>query len=448
MIIFRIILVIILFLFFISLFKISSGSLSITKLNMSSLSFYTLLMYCFIGSCMIFLGFRDHYLVKKASEDAISKTSIALFYSYLALPLGMIIINRLMGIKKYNKFYNDYLERDIVDINTHQKSIYSIIVTLSFVGFLGLIYTFYKIGYIPIVKVITEKADTSVLRIQIGRGFKGNQYIRNLLVLNMIPNLSYISYVYYRILHTKRWKYQFIFLLLLSIICKTLSFEKSPVVIYLFQFYLLEIFLGNIKSIKKPLFYMCILGTGFLFVYYATTNYSGGLFTLKSGPIPRLILTQIATCYLHFQAFPNIHSYLNGASFPTAISWIFNTDQSWIRSGRVVMEIFNNSGVKEGTAGVMNSIYLAEAYANFGIIGILISPWLVAFIMSIVSNFILKQRKTPMNIVLYLIVTYTFSNLLIGGFVDFFYNIGLVFSFILIIGIDLIYRKGKIYVTI
>ena len=112
------------------------------------------------------------------------------------------------------------------------------------------------------------------------------------------------------------------------------------------------------------------------------------------------------------------------------------------------MEIFNNSGVKEGTAGVMNSIYLAEAYANFGIIGILISPWLVAFIMSIVSNFILKQRKTPMNIVLYLIVTYTFSNLLIGGFVDFFYNIGLVFSFILIIGIDLIYRKGKIYVTI
>lgn len=448
MIIFRIILVIILFLFFISLFKISSGSLSITKLNMSSLSFYTILMYCFIGSCMIFLGFRDHYLVKKASEDAISKTSIALFYSYLALPLGMIIINRLMGIKKYNKFYNDYLERDIVDINTHQKSIYSIIVTLSFVGFLGLIYTFYKIGYIPIVKVITEKADTSVLRIQISRGFKGNQYIRNLLVLNMIPNLSYISYVYYRILHTKRWKYQFIFLLLLSIICKTLSFEKSPVVIYLFQFYLLEIFLGNIKSIKKPLLYMCILGTGFLFVYYATTNYSGGLFTLKSGPIPRLILTQIATCYLHFQAFPNIHSYLNGASFPTAISWIFNTDQSWIRSGRVVMEIFNNSGVKEGTAGVMNSIYLAEAYANFGIIGILISPWLVAFIMSIVSNFILKQRKTPMNIVLYLIVTYTFSNLLIGGFVDFFYNIGLVFSFILIIGIDLIYRKGKIYVTI
>ena len=147
MIIFRIILVIILFLFFISLFKISSGSLSITKLNMSSLSFYTILMYCFIGSCMIFLGFRDHYLVKKASEDAISKTSIALFYSYLALPLGMIIINRLMGIKKYNKFYNDYLERDIVDIKTHQKSIYSIIVVLSFVGFLGLIYTYYKSDY-------------------------------------------------------------------------------------------------------------------------------------------------------------------------------------------------------------------------------------------------------------------------------------------------------------
>lgn len=430
------------------LFLFASGSLSLKRLNLMSLSFYILLNFSIIGTCLIFSGFRNHYLLKKVSEDIFDYTSLFLFYSYIALPLAIIIFNRLCGIKNYKTYFDNYVNKDVVDVKQSEKSIIRILIVFTFIGLLALIYTFYKIGYIPVLKVLTDNIDTSVIRIQVGRDFEGIEIIRNIFALNMIPTLSFIAYIYYKILNKNTRKYLFVFLFLLSILCKTYNFEKAPVIIYLFQFYLIEIFLGNVKSIKKPIIYFALLGILFMIIYYTLTDFKGTLISISHGPLSRLFITQIATCYLHFQAFPKMHKFLNGASFPTAVAWVFNSNESWIRSGRVVMEIFNKSGVKKGVAGVMNSIYIAEAYANFGIIGVIISPWIVAFIMTIISNFILNQRKTPMNVVLYLIVTYTFSNLLVGGFVDFFYNIGLLFTFLLLVGIESIYRKGKIYITI
>lgn len=430
------------------LFLFASGSLSFKRLNLMSLSFYILLNFSIIGTCLIFSGFRNHYLLKKVSEDIFDYTSLFLFYSYIALPLAIIIFNRLCGIKNYRTYFDNYVNKDVVDVKKSEKTIIGILTVFTFIGLMALIYTFYKIGFIPILKVLTENIDTNVIRIQVGRSFKGIEFIRNIFALNMIPTLSFVAYIYYKILHKNTWKYLFGFLFLLSILCKTYNFEKAPVIIYLFQFYLIEIYLGNVKSIKKPIIYFSLLGILFIVIYYTLTDFKGSLLSLSHGPLSRLFITQIATCYLHFQAFPNMHKFLNGSSFPTAVAWIFNSNESWVRSGRVVMEIFNQAGVKKGIAGVMNSIYIAEAYANFGVIGVIISPWIVAFIMTIISNFILNQRKTPMNVVLYLIVTYTFSNLLVGGFVDFFYNIGLLFTFLLLVGIESIYRKGKIYIKI
>lgn len=431
-----------------TLFSLASGSLSFKRLNLMSLSFYILLIFSIIGTCVIFSGFRNHYLLKKVSEDKFDYTSLFLFYSFVALPLAIIIFNRLCGIKNYKTFFDIYINKNVVDVKKSEKSMIRILIVFTFIGLLALAYTFYKIGYIPILKVLTENVDSKVIRIQVGRDFSGIKIIRNIFALSMIPTLSFVAYIYYKILHKNAWKYLFIFLFFLSILCKTYNFEKAPIIIYLFQFYLIEIFLGNVKSIRKPIIYISMLGILFIIIYYTLTDFKGSIFSISNGPFSRLLITQIATCYLHFQAFPNLHDFLKGSSFPTAVAWIFNSNESWIRSGRVIMEIFNKKGVNSGTAGVMNSIYIAEAYANFGIIGVIISPWIVAFIMTIISNFILIQRKTPMNVVLYLIVTYTFSNLLVGGFVDFFYNIGLLFTLFLLVGIESIYRKGKIYITV
>ena len=43
-----------------------------------------------------------------------------------------------------------------------------------------------------------------------------------------------------------------------------------------------------------------------------------------------------------------------------------NDDIKSIRPARIVMSIINFLGIEAGTAGVMNTLFIGEAYANFG----------------------------------------------------------------------------------
>ena len=63
---------------------------------------------------------------------------------------------------------------------------------------------------------------------------------------------------------------------------------------------------------------------------------------------------------------------------------IFGMEQQ--RSARVIMEYLNPEGVVSETTGVMNSLYMAEAYANFGNLGLLLSPIIVGFTMIFYIN--------------------------------------------------------------
>lgn len=90
------------------------------------------------------------------------------------------------------------------------------------------------------------------------------------------------------------------------------------------------------------------------------------------------------------------------------------------------METFNPKAVAEGTAGVMNTIFIGEAYANFGTFGIIIAPILFGVIMASVSNILLKVKKRPETVLLYLWISNLFTGQVEGGFIDIFYNAGYI----------------------
>ena len=444
MIVLRFCIVLISFILMIRLYQRAAGTLSIKKLNMNSLAFYFLLIYCFVGTSAIYLGFRNHYLLLKCSEDTIEKTYWIVMYALLVLPIGIIVFERAMNIKNFNKFFSDYSRKKVENLYESEKTMFTILFLLTVIGGLALIYTFYYIGYIPLFELLKGNFSITSQRASIAREFAGNQYIRNLFALMMIPALSYIAYIYYRLTKQLKWLLLFGILFIMSIMCKTYAFEKAPVIVYIAYFYIIEIMLNSTISIGKIAKYIIVGAILILFAYYVISGYTGDLFTLSSGPFSRLFITQISTCYLHVQAFPGTHSFLNGASFPSVLSWIFGASESGVRSGRVVMSIYNASGVASGTAGVMNSLYVADAYANFGYFGVAISPWIVAFFITIIPCFILKQRKTPVNIALYIIFSSTYANALVGGFIDFVYNISLVFILLLFIMIAVVSNRGKI----
>ena len=51
------------------LFKKASGTLKINLINVSSYVFYILMAFEFVGLTLIYLGFRDHYIIGKLNNN-------------------------------------------------------------------------------------------------------------------------------------------------------------------------------------------------------------------------------------------------------------------------------------------------------------------------------------------------------------------------------------------
>ena len=109
-----------------------------------------------------------------------------------------------------------------------------------------------------------------------------------------------------------------------------------------------------------------------------------------------------------------------------------------LRSGRVVMTIYNAKGIETNTAGVMNTVFVGEAYANFGYVGILLAPVIFGVIIGLFAYFIPCLKKTPGKLLLYVQMTLIFTTIVEGGFVDILYNASTIFIIMTIILIELV----------
>lgn len=441
----KLLIVIMAFLIYTYFFKKAAGTLNILKLNIVSFAYYLILFFFFIGGSFVYLGFRDHYLIAKVMEEAvINKTYCILVYSIVSFPLSICVFQKLMGISNVKNYYNKKLF-DVTVFRENTNIVWIVVAALGMIGIAAMVYVFQCIGYFPLERLwSTSGSELSVNRIEITRGFKGNVYIRNIVMLMVTPMLSYIAYLYMRLTKQRKWQLLFALLFLYSVIAKTYNYEKSPVIWYLFYFYILEILLGN-KKVIKWLVGIGIIGIIFiLWLYYGIFGYAGNLFTLSNGPVSRLLITQAATLFLHIQAFPELSPYLEGTSMSRLWGKILGLSSSGIRSGRVVMELFNPVGVENGTAGVMNTFFAGEAYANWGILGTLLAPIYVGFLYSLVTCYFLKQKKTPLTIGIYVIVFVNFSQILLGGFVDYLYPLPVAIMVALLLGISVLKNRGKI----
>lgn len=443
----KIIISILILTIYIIVFKVASGTLSPVKLNTINFSFYVLLITSLIGGVLIYLGFRNHYVIANISDDVASKSFYILAYAVIVLPIFICIFNRLLKIRNYQKFFQDYINKKVEIDSIHDKGAYSLALILTLICLFSVLYTFYHVGYIALLKIISGNWELFSDSVSINRGFSGNIYVRNILAIGLTPIVSYYVYIYSYYSQKKKWKYLFYVLFILSLLIKTYDFSKAPVIIYLFYFYLIKVIIGDVSNIKKFIKIVTACVGIIILVYYVALSYNGKLLTFSSGPLSRLMISQVAGLFMHVQIFPSKCAYLKGASFPRFISWMFNTKEHGIRSGRVVMETLYPSSVSDNTVGVMNCIFVAEAYANYGLTGVIISPIIGAFCISVIPNFILKQRKNPMNITLYILVTYCYQQALIGGFVDFIYNSILIIIFTVFVIMEAIIQKGKLYVN-
>lgn len=438
----KILTIIVIFVLSTYLFYKAAGTLAINKLNLISCTYYIFILQTFIGISLVYLGFSEHYLVQKVIKiHNWDKTFFLVACTAVLLPLSMNLIT--FFLKKDVKYgYDTYLNSDIcLKGNTNIIFFCALILTITFLAFT--IQMFTLIGHVPLLDMIFQRnVDLfATRRIQISRHYLGNIYIRNIVILALTPAISYLAFTYAKV--TKEWKWRILFLILFiaSIFIKTYDYSKAPVVFYLFPFVLITIVIN--KGIKKRTI-MMLGGAAVLLIVLMYVVTGGGLnssFDIYNGPIGRTIFSPVGALILHVDLFPDYVPYLKGRSFAPTILKFLPGDLNHMRSARAVMKFYNPEGVYHGEAGVMNTFFTGEAYANFGVLGVVLSTIYIGVLLQIIYVIFLKIEKNPIYITAYATITSTLVLTLHGGFVDYIYNVQLFAIIFLFLALNFMNNK-------
>ncbi len=419
------------------LFKKAAGTLSLLKLNMISFVFYyPLLIESFIGVNIAILGLDNHYLLSRITDNSIRLTTyFAVIYVMIALPLSMVIMSFIARFNAKRELYF-YTKKPIQSVITkYDSAIYLSMCILSIIAFASTLYTFITIGRIPLLDMIIGKDSNYLaqLRISASRNFAGNVYIRNILMLGLTPILSYIAFSYYKLYSNKKWKRMFVFLFITSIFAYTYDLAKAPVLWYIISFLFLNVLIKGSIS-RKLLISIGLLTLTLIVAMYLLLGGATQISTflsINTGPIGRILLGQITPLFYHFKIFPEMVPFLHGQSFPQSILSLFGMES--IRSGRIVMSIVNPKGISSGTAGVMNTLFIGEAYANFGWLGVILGTIYVGFLIQLIYILFLRLPKNPLALGLFTYFTVKIPGIVTGGFIDFIYNAGFIMVVILVV---------------
>ncbi len=422
--------VVVLFVSFL-LFRRAAGTMSLLRLNIVSwIFYYQLCLLTFVGVNLSLFGVY-HYRMSLASEQSLLLAYWSVCYVMIMMPSSMIITEAVFSKVRIRRKILDYFGAKLVPLQSKRDSslvLYWVI--MSGIAFMATVYTYYHLSTPPLIASLLSGTDPmhyAQLRIEASREFGGSVYIRNLFSLFLAPFVSYIAYGYYRLYKTLPYKFWFYFTAIIALMAVTYSGAKAPAIQYFITLFIIKTAIDGGTTVKA-LTRIVVLACGLIILLYVIST-GGVAFSISGGPLGRVLMGQVAALPLTFDIFPQVMPFLNGASFPSWIVSVFGIEH--FRSARILMEIYSPAAVEAGTAGVMNTLFIAEAWANFGYIGLFLAPVIVGVIIQSVYNLLITLPKTPT----YLAVMgyFIFGVPITGGFVDFIWNVTWLVMAILIV---------------
>ncbi len=408
------------------LFRIAAGSLSLRRLNMISWVFYyNLVLQSFIGAVLVML-YLGHTRVQNLlqSHQPIFLVWFSVCYVMLLLPIGMIVAQRVFRRSVHTSFLA-YLKRPVESsLALSNHSVRGYLLVLSVIGILSVLYTFYISGTEPILNIFNHSTQQLALsRIDVTHEFSGVVYIRNIFALILVPILAYVTFIYWRENKTLVDGLWFMVMFVGAIFALTYNLAKSPILLFILGFFVLNILhRGTVPWRRLAGYVIVVMGLAIvLYMVIAGVTSWQVLFSLNSGLVGRILFSQLAGMYLSFQLFPDIHPFIGWSSMSHLIGHMLNLPYS-DRVARIIMEYANPIGVREGIAGVMNSLFIEEAWGNFGWTGLLISHLYIGALLGVFYLFLLTRRKTP--VLLGFFAYYTVHSNITGGFNGYIYDPG------------------------
>ena len=173
--------------------------------------------------------------------------------------------------------------------------------------------------------------------------------------------------------------------------------------------------------------FLGLIGIWAIFVRNLDPSY---LFSIYGeGLVGRILISEISALYPHLAIFGDEQQHLGIASVSNLITSLFSLSPM-PRSGRIVLETVSPSWLDAGIGGVFNTVFFGEAFANFGEVGLLMSPFLVVLIYFAIA---LGARILPYNLRVAFLVHAAINTSIMAGFNDYLWNPFLILIFAIVL---------------
>lgn len=432
-------------LFFIALAKL-------VKINLFSPSIITIffwmyLVFAYLGIFALYFGL-DEYRFILGVNDRLRILQLW-FYSSVALLsiiMGFIFSNKLlsMDLKSSN------LNKEQLSLT---KSTKLVLLILFFVSIIVFLLYLSKLPSIPIVSLLlgTSEGNLKSLRSAATNAFPGDYHWYSLFFNSIFCFLCYVTFAELLKKYNKVNIFIFLSVFAFTAFAAIVPTHKAPIIWILIGLIITYMIVRNKRFSFKTIMLFTIISIPTLtFMYKFFMGYQDRtLFEIFNSILSRTFTGQITPAYFYLEIFPKKVDFLLGRSLPNPMG-IFPWENYQINVE--VMNYMNPHLIGSDIVGSAPTVYWAEAYANFGFFGIIVTSIIIGVLLYSIQYIVLSLPKSSLTIGLNTWLMLELQKLSITGISNFMLNIDLfaiciLGFFLIIIENNLVESKYKAKVT-
>lgn len=422
------ILFVVIFLFFpvLTLVLLQLSGFSLLRVGLLQFVVTALFFLSFLGTLLLYFGW-DEYAINLGVTDKSLIIRVMLFSGYTMV---FVVVGAIFGKKVFNKsaIVNQF---EIIRINRREVWL---LIALFIVVLVVLSIYLSKISSVALFVTLFESvSEAKVARSMMGNDFAGKYHWYSLVIHNLANILTFSFFSIYLLARKKVYLFTFVLTFLVSAFTALMATEKAPfawLLIGLFLVYVLMTSNGR-YPLKKLLIFFPIVLTFMALSYVVFMGFSE-LGRVFSSLFSRIFAGSIAPAYNYLEFFPQHQEFLLGASFPNPAGILPHEPFELTKE---INNWLNPSMIESGIVGSMPTVFWGEAYANYGLIGVLIVPFIIGFLLYFVEVIISIFIDTPFKVGFYVWVLLHYKDLSVTGFSKYFIDFHLIvlaFVFILI----------------
>lgn len=361
------------------------------RISLITVTVYSLYAFSVLGTFPLFFMLDETRVnIGVIKQDVVLYVLMYSISCIIFLLFGVIYARRVLALK-----YIPIFSANIKRISQRR----TMAATVVFVFVLVVLYLYSgKVGEIAIFVVFRDTlADAAIVRSDMGNNLAGGGAHWYSLILNNVGLLLTCSFYAVWLINKKTINLcLFAISFLSSSFVAVMSIEKAPFVNLIASLLMTFYFIRNDGFIPfKRLMYFVIAATGILVVFYMMFTGAETVGEALSNLLSRAFSGSITPAYFYLEYYPSQSGYLMGRTFPNPAGIMpyvpvqYTVDlMNWVFPGL-------SAG---GVVGSMPTVFWAEAYINFGSIGVIVVSFILGILLAFILFFVSRLELNPITI--------------------------------------------------